>query len=129
MVQQDAQILLWRPAVLVLGRERVAGEEEDLLGVVKEAVAARLTGCLLHLLEAQGETVLAEKAPRELGRVDGNVASDVGPTAIEYPGRRLVAGRLGGLRGQGPLGSEIEELELVRGQRGPERLDLVEAVE
>jgi len=25
--------------------------------------------------------------------------------------------------------SEIEELELVRGQRGPERLDLVEAVE
>src|SRR5207249_12090520 len=86
VVEQHLQVLVRRAAVLVLGGQRVAAEQEDLLRMMEESRASRLTGGLLHVLEAERETLLAEEAPRELRRVDDHVALEVGMAAIQHPG-------------------------------------------
>ena len=77
VVEQHLEIDRGAAQVLVLRRERVAGEQEDLARRVEEAVAARLAGRLLHLLQAERATVAAEEASRELRREDHHVALEI----------------------------------------------------
>ena len=126
VVEKHLEIFRRSPPVLVLRRERVAREQEDLLRVVEQPVAACLAGRLLHRLETERVWPGPEEPPRELARIDDDVAPHGGPTGVEDPRPPRVAARSGP---RGGTRRQVHEVELLRREERPERLDLLRAVE
>jgi hypothetical protein len=122
VITQHLQVVFRRPRILILGRQRVAGEEEHLLRRVEEPRAAGLAGRLLELLEAQRTAGAAKEASTELGGEHDDVAAQVRGTdeCLLHP--RAVA-RCRDER------VEIDELELLGRELCPEDVDLLGTVQ
>jgi hypothetical protein len=122
MVEEHAQVDFWRAAVLILRRQGVAGEQEHLARMPEEAGAARLTGRLLHRLQAQRAT-RTEEISGELPRDHQQVAAHLRHAGSEDPRgiRRAAALPLSDSR----LRPDVDQLELLQVEMRAEDFNLV----